>query len=112
MAEEGLSPTFLRAATAYGVSPRLRGDVVVNNVVGSALTQGEVLLRSDGTSWRPFVHVEDLCKAFLAVLEAPRPQVHGQVFNVVPPGENYMAARLLDGELRWSARPQRERDPV
>jgi nucleoside-diphosphate-sugar epimerase len=89
MADDGFSPTVLRSGTAYGVSPRLRGDVVVNNLVGSALTRGEVRLRSDGTAWRPFLHVEDMCRAFLAVLEAPRPLVHGQVFNVVPEGENY-----------------------
>jgi nucleoside-diphosphate-sugar epimerase len=89
MADDGFSPTVLRAATAYGLSPRLRGDVVVNNLVGSALTRGEVRLRSDGQSWRPLLHVEDMCRAFLAVLEAPRCRVHNQVFNVVPKGENY-----------------------
>jgi nucleoside-diphosphate-sugar epimerase len=89
MADDSFSPTFLRAATAYGVAPNLRGDVVVNNLVGSALTRGEVRLLSDGKSWRPLLHVEDMCRAFLAVLEAPRHLVHGQAFNVAPEGENY-----------------------
>jgi nucleoside-diphosphate-sugar epimerase len=96
MADAGFSPTVLRSGTAYGVSPRLRGDVVVNNLVGAALTRGEVRLRSDGTSWRPFVHVEDMCRAFLAVLEAPRAQVHGQVFNVVPEGGNYQVRDVAE----------------
>ncbi len=102
MADDFFSPTFLRAATAYGVSAKLRGDVVVNNLVGSALTRGEVRLRSDGRSWRPFLHVEDLCRAFLAVLEAPRPLVHAQVYNVVPEGENYQirdVAELVAGAV-------------
>jgi len=89
MADDSFSPTFLRAPTAYGVSPKLRGDVVVNNLVGSALTRGEVRLLSDGRSWRAVLHVEDLCRAFLAVLEAPRHLVHAQAFNVAPKGENY-----------------------
>jgi nucleoside-diphosphate-sugar epimerase len=89
LADSSFSPTFLRNATAYGVSPRLRGDLVVNNLVGWALTTGRVLLKSDGTPWRPLVHVEDLCRAFLAVLEAKRERVHGQAFNVGRDGENY-----------------------
>jgi nucleoside-diphosphate-sugar epimerase len=96
MADDGFSPTVLRSGTAYGVSPRLRGDVVVNNLVGSALTRGEVRLQSDGRAWRPFVHVEDMCRAFLAVLEAPRTQVHGQVFNVVPEGGNYQVRDVAE----------------
>jgi len=89
MADDAFSPTFLRPATVYGVSPRLRGDVAVNHMVGSALTRGDVRLNGDGAAWRPFLHVEDLCRAFLAVLEAPRHLVHNQVFNVVPEAENY-----------------------
>lgn len=89
MAGDNFSPTFLRAATAYGFSPKLRGDVVVNNLVGSALTRGEVRLLSNGLSWRPLLHIEDMCQAFLAALEAPRALVHGQAFNVVAEGENY-----------------------
>jgi nucleoside-diphosphate-sugar epimerase len=89
LADESFSPTYLRNATAYGVSPRLRADVVVNNLVGIAYTTGEVLLQSDGTPWRPLVHVRDIAAAFLAVLEAPRETVHDQAFNVGNSSENY-----------------------
>jgi nucleoside-diphosphate-sugar epimerase len=89
LADDDFSPTFLRNATAYGVSPRLRGDLVVNNLTGYALTIGEVLLKSDGTPWRPLVHIEDISRAFLTVLEAPRELVHGEAFNVGGTGENY-----------------------
>jgi nucleoside-diphosphate-sugar epimerase len=89
LADDDFSPTCLRNATAYGVSPRLRGDLVVNNLVGFAITTGEVLIKSDGSPWRPLVHVEDISRAFLAAAEAPRELVHNQAFNVVPPGENY-----------------------
>ncbi len=96
LADEHFSPTFLRNATAYGVSPRLRADVVVNNLVGVACTTGEVLIQSDGTPWRPLVHVEDIARAFLAVLEAPRALVHNQAFNVGRTGENYRVRALAD----------------
>lgn len=89
LADDGFSPTFLRNATAYGVSPRLRGDLVVNNLVAFALTTGQVLLKSDGTPWRPLVHIQDIARAFLAVLEAPREVVHDQAFNVGRTVENY-----------------------
>jgi nucleoside-diphosphate-sugar epimerase len=89
LADETFSPTFLRNATAYGVSPRLRADIVVNNLVGVAVTTGEVLIQSDGSPWRPLVHIEDISRAFLAVLEAPREAVHNQAFNVGGTGENY-----------------------
>ena len=69
--------------------PRLRADLVVNNLVGFAYTTGEVLIASDGTPWRPLVHVEDICRAFIAVLEAPRELVHNQAFNVGRTEENY-----------------------
>jgi nucleoside-diphosphate-sugar epimerase len=82
-------PVLLRSATAYGVSPRLRCDVVLNNLVAWALTTGKVRIKSDGLAWRPLVHVEDICRAFLSVLEAPRESVQAQAFNVVPEGENY-----------------------
>jgi nucleoside-diphosphate-sugar epimerase len=100
LADDDFSPTFLRNATAYGVSPRLRGDLVVNNLVGYAYTIGEVLLKSDGTPWRPLVHIEDISRAFLTMLEAPRELVHGQAFNVGGTGENYqisdVAARVRE----------------
>jgi nucleoside-diphosphate-sugar epimerase len=89
LGDSGFSPTFLRNATVYGVSSRLRGDLVVNNLVGWALTTGRVFLKSDGSPWRPLVHVEDVCHAFLEVLQAPRDLVHGQAFNVGRNGENY-----------------------
>ena len=89
LADDSFSPTFLRNATAYGVSPRLRVDVVVNNLVGYAHTTGEVLIQSDGTPWRPLVHVDDIAAAFLAVLEAPRELIHDQAFNIGSSAENY-----------------------
>lgn len=89
LADGGFSPTFLRCATAYGVSPRLRFDVVLNNLVAWAFTSGKVMLKSDGTPWRPIVHIEDISRAFLAILEAPREQVHAQAFNVGRSDQNY-----------------------
>ena len=82
LADDDFSPTYLRNATAYGSSPRLRADIVVNNLCGVAFTRGEVRLQSDGTPWRPLVHAEDIARAFLAVLAAPREVVHDQAFNV------------------------------
>jgi nucleoside-diphosphate-sugar epimerase len=82
LADDGFSPTFLRNATVYGFSPRLRVDLVVNNLVGFAHLTGEVLIMSDGTPWRPLVHVQDVARTFLAVLDAPRDEVHNQAFNV------------------------------
>jgi len=82
LADENFSPVYLRNATAYGSSPRLRADIVVNNLTGLAFTRGEVRLESDGSPWRPLVHIEDISRAFLAVLEAPLEVIHGQAFNV------------------------------
>jgi nucleoside-diphosphate-sugar epimerase len=89
LADDSFSPTYLRNATAYGVSPRLRVDVVVNNLVGYAHTTGEILIQSDGTPWRPLVHVEDISSAVLAVLHAPRELVHDEAFNVGASAANY-----------------------
>jgi nucleoside-diphosphate-sugar epimerase len=94
LADDDFSPTFLRNATAYGVSPRLRADVVVNNLVAVAFTTGEVLIQSDGTPWRPLVHIEDITRAFLAVLHAPRELVHNEAFNVGRTEENYRVRAL------------------
>jgi nucleoside-diphosphate-sugar epimerase len=96
LADETFSPTFLRNATAYGVSPRLRGDLVVNNLVGYACTRGEVLIKSDGSPWRPLVHIRDISAAFLAVLHAPRELVHNESFNVGQTGENYRIREVAD----------------
>lgn len=88
LADDDFSPTYLRNATAYGVSPRLRLDIVVNDLTAVATTTGEVRLQSDGSSWRPLVHIEDICRTFLAVLEAPRERVHDQAFNVGRDADN------------------------
>ena len=82
LADDNFSPSYLRNATAYGASARLRLDIVVNNLTAVALTTGQVRLESDGTPWRPLVHIEDISRAFLAVLEAPRHTVHDEAFNV------------------------------
>src|SRR6201995_2268584 len=82
LADDAFSPTYLRNATAYGASPRLRLDIVVNNLTAVAMTTGQVRLQSDGTPWRPLVHIEDISRAFLAMLEAPRELVHDEAFNV------------------------------
>jgi nucleoside-diphosphate-sugar epimerase len=94
LADDDFSPTYLRNATAYGVSPRLRADLVVNNLTGFAVTRGEVLMKSDGTPWRPLVHIEDISRAFLAVLEADRSLVHNEAFNVGRTVENYRIAEV------------------
>lgn len=93
LADDGFSPVFLRNATAYGYSPRLRTDLVVNDLVANALLAGQVRLRSLGQAWRPLVHVDDIAAAFAALLAAPRERVHGQAYNVGRTAENF---RIMD----------------
>lgn len=89
MGDEIFSVTFLRNATAYGLSPKLRLDLVVNNLIGWAMTTGKIRVMSDGTPWRPLVHAEDIARAFVAVIDAPMKQVNGKSFNVGQNSENY-----------------------
>jgi nucleoside-diphosphate-sugar epimerase len=96
LADDSFSPTFLRNGTVYGVSPRLRVDIVLNNLVGWATTTGKVVLYTDGTPWRPLIHVEDVCEAFIAVLEAPLEVVHNQAFHVGSNRENYQVRELAE----------------
>jgi nucleoside-diphosphate-sugar epimerase len=96
LADENFSPVYLRNATAYGVSPRLRFDLVLNNLVAWAFATGRVYIKSDGTPWRPIVHIEDISRAFLAALEAPRELVHNQAFNVGRSQENYQIRDLAE----------------
>jgi nucleoside-diphosphate-sugar epimerase len=96
LADDHFSPTYLRNATAYGVSPRLRTDLMVNNLVGYAQLTGEVLIKSDGTPWRPLVHVEDISAAFLAVLHAPPAVVRNQAFNVGRTDQNFRVREVAD----------------
>lgn len=111
MAEAGLapladgtfSPSYLRNATAYGSSPRLRADIVVNNLTGTAFTRGKVELQSDGSPWRPLVHVRDISNAFLAVLHAPREVVHNRAFNV---GRDEDVVQVRDIAIQVSERMQ------
>ena len=104
LADDSFSPTYLRNATAYGFSPRLRLDIVVNNLTAVAMTTGEVCLESDGSPWRPLVHVEDICRSFLAMLEAPRELVHDEAFNVGRAEDNV--------QVRDIAEIVRQRSPV
>ncbi len=96
LADDGFSPTFLRNATAFGVSPRLRFDLVLNNLVAWAFTTGRVYIKSDGTPWRPIVHIEDISRAFIAVLQADRSLVHNDAFNVARNEDNYRIRELAD----------------
>jgi nucleoside-diphosphate-sugar epimerase len=96
LADSSFSPIFMRNATAYGLSPRLRADVVLNNLVCWAHTTGRVRIMSDGTPWRPIVHVHDIARAFAAALAAPREAVHNQAFNVGANGENYQVRELAE----------------
>jgi nucleoside-diphosphate-sugar epimerase len=96
LADLNFSPTYLRASTAYGVSPRLRFDLVLNNLTAWAVTTGVVFLKSDGTPWRPIVHVEDISRAYIAALEAPRDLVHDEAFNVGVTNENYRIREIAE----------------
>jgi nucleoside-diphosphate-sugar epimerase len=96
MASDGFTPTYMRNATAYGVSPRLRLDIVLNDLVASAFTTGRILIKSDGTPWRPIVHICDIVSAAIAVLDAPCEAVHNQTFNVGRNDENFRIRELAD----------------
>lgn len=96
LADQQFSPTFLRASTAYGLSPMIRFDLVVNNLTAWACTTGEVHLKSDGSPWRPIVHVEDIALAYVASLEAERSDVHCEVFNVGQTSENYQIREIAE----------------
>jgi nucleoside-diphosphate-sugar epimerase len=94
MADPTFSPTYIRASTAYGVSPRIRFDLVTNNLTAWAFTTGRVHLKSDGTPWRPIVHVEDIALAYIAALHAPRELIENQAFNVGTTAENYQIKEI------------------
>jgi nucleoside-diphosphate-sugar epimerase len=96
LAADAFSPTFLRNATAFGASPRMRFDLVVNNLSGHAWTSGQIRLLSDGTPWRPLVHVRDICEAIACVLDADREDVHNQVFNVGATEQNYRVREIAE----------------
>lgn len=96
LANDDFSPVFLRSATAYGFSPRIRFDLVLNNLMAYAFTSKQVYLKSDGMAWRPIVHIEDISRAFIAALEAPREVVHNQVFNVGVTTENYRVREIAE----------------
>jgi nucleoside-diphosphate-sugar epimerase len=96
MADENFTPTYLRNATAYGVSPRLRFDLVLNNLTAWAYTTGKVHLKSDGSAWRPVVHIEDISRAFVAVLKTDREAVYNQAFNIGANAENYRVREIAE----------------
>jgi nucleoside-diphosphate-sugar epimerase len=96
IASPTFSPVYMRNATAYGVSRRLRADIVVNNLVGHAVTTGKVLLQSDGTPWRPLVHIQDIIQAFVAALSAPVAAIHNQAFNIGRTAENYQIRQVAN----------------
>jgi nucleoside-diphosphate-sugar epimerase len=94
LADENFSPTYMRNATAYGASPRLRLDIVLNDFVAGAYTSGRIYIKSDGTPWRPIIHIRDITAAMISALEADREVIHNQVFNVGRPEENYRISEL------------------
>jgi nucleoside-diphosphate-sugar epimerase len=96
LASTNFSPVFLRNTTAYGVSPFMRFDVVLNNLVAWAVTTGSIKIQSDGTPWRPLVHIEDICRAFMAALVAPQHAIHNEAFNVGITEENYQVRDLAE----------------
>ena len=96
LADDRFSPVFMRNATAYGLSPRLRADIVLNNLVCWAHTTGRVRIMSDGSPWRPIVHIEDISRAFAAALAAPREAIHNQAFNVGVNEENYQVRQIAE----------------
>jgi nucleoside-diphosphate-sugar epimerase len=112
LADTHFSPVFLRNATAFGASPRMRFDIVLNNLAGFAWTTKEIRMTSDGTPWRPLVHVDDICQAIILALEAPRDAVHNEIFNVGDDGQNYrireiaaIVGRVFDGCTVTFGRP-------
>lgn len=96
LASDTFSPTFMRNATAYGVSPRLRLDIVLNDFVAAAYATGRIYIKSDGTPWRPIVHLRDIIGAAIAALEAPKEKIHNETFNVGQTSENYRISELAD----------------
>jgi len=94
LADGRFSPVFLRNATAYGASPRMRFDIVLNNLAGLARTTGKICMTSDGTPWRPLVHVLDICRAIACAVEAPRDSIHGEIFNVGHNDQNYRVREI------------------
>ncbi len=96
MAADDFSPVFLRNATAYGASPRMRFDIVLNNLSGLAWTTRKIAMTSDGTPWRPIVHIEDICSALIACLDAPKDAIHNEVFNVGASQENYRIREIAE----------------
>jgi nucleoside-diphosphate-sugar epimerase len=96
LADKDFTVVYLRNATAYGYSPRMRFDLVLNNLVAHAVASGRILIKSDGTPWRPIVHIEDICRAFIAAVRAPKEMVHNQSFNIGRSDENYQVREIAD----------------